>query len=171
LVRQLTTGKIDEATFAKRFAYVLNVGHDRALSLGWSHGLGAERLSQEAETYLAETITQEANFARELAQELASGEKSAAQGNLAAKRYAQRMGGTANEAFRLAGIGGGYTIKWILGGAEQHCPECPEYAAMDWTPEDLFTVPRGGQTTCRLNCLCHLERSDGRVGFTPVSFE
>lgn len=171
LVKRLADGKITSDEFASRFAYTISVGHERALNLGWQHGLGANAVSSAAEEYLNDVVLRESDFAKELANDLASGEKSFAQANLAAQRYAQRMGGTANEAFRLASIGQEVTFAWELGGAEEHCADCPALAALSpYTPETLFQVPRDFQTPCRGNCVCRLVRSDGREGFGRVTF-
>jgi hypothetical protein len=162
----------DAATFADRFAYTLQVAHERAANVGFKHGGGSE-LSAEAEEFVATVVANEGSFAQELADALTSGDKSLSQARLAAKRYAAKVGGTANEGFRLASVGGGFTLDWDTnGGVEFHCAECPEYEALSpWQPEELFAVPRGGSTPCRMACQCRLTRSDGKVGFSPVSFD
>ena len=42
----------------------------------------------------------------------------------------------------------------ILGNAE-HCDDCVEYAARGWVP--IGTLPRIGQSQCRVNCRCEFE--------------
>jgi hypothetical protein len=83
--------------------------------------------------------------------------------------YIGKMRGTANEAFVRATPDALDEFYWRLGGAEEHCDECPQYAALSpFTKATLFSVPGASDTPCRTNCLCHLERVDGQTGFKPV---
>ncbi len=50
-------------------------------------------------------------------------------------------------------------IYWRLSPAE-HCPDCLDLASNSpYKPADLPTVPGAGQTRCRGNCKCTLERA------------
>ena len=170
LVTRFYAGKLSEEEFRERFAYTLATGHERAYRNGYKHG-GGDELSPEAEEYIATVQASEAEYMIGLAEEIANGTVSEAQALQRAGMYANRMNGTANEAFRQASEGTGLTITWDLNGSvEDHCAECPQYASMSpWEPDEMFAVPRSGDTPCLSNCKCRLIRSDGRAGFAPTS--
>ncbi len=82
--------------------------------------------------------------------------------------YLGKLRGTANAAFlRSSPVASKFA--WRLGGAEDHCEECPEYAAWGFLPEQEWpTHPGDSDTPCRYNCKCHLQRDDDVTGFKPV---
>lgn len=83
--------------------------------------------------------------------------------------YLGKMRGTANEAFVNKSPRNNREFDWVLGGTEDHCEDCPEFAAdSPWQADELFAYPGSGETQCKFNCLCHLVRSDGVSGFKPV---
>jgi len=86
--------------------------------------------------------------------------------------YAQKLRGTANEAFVESGEDN-EEYDWILGGTERHCEDCPRIAALSpFTKETLFAYPCSGDTECLGNCDCVLKRvSDGVKGFSAVDLE
>lgn len=85
--------------------------------------------------------------------------------------YAGKLRGTANEAF-VTSSDSDAEFEWILGGVEDHCSECPQYAEMSpWKKDEMFTWPCDGRTPCRTHCKCHLVRHDGVAGFRPVKFD
>lgn len=82
--------------------------------------------------------------------------------------YTGRMRGTGNEAF-LQQSPKTAEFRWVLGRAEDHCTECPEFASMGALLRDDFpTVPGANDTPCLYNCSCTLVRTDGVSGFGPV---
>lgn len=82
-----------------------------------------------------------------------------------ANMYLDRSRGTLNEAF-IEKSEGGSLFTWTLGGVEEHCPDCPEIAAMGALPKDeLITTPGSCMTPCLTNCKCYLVRQDGVKGF------
>jgi hypothetical protein len=108
----------------------------------------------------------EAEYMLGLAEGLASGEISEAEGLRRAGLYANRLRGTANAGFLRASQEAGLTLFWEL-GASEHCAECVRYAALSpWAASDLPTTPGEGATSCRSNCTCRLRREDGRLGFS-----
>lgn len=85
------------------------------------------------------------------------------------RMYAGKLRGTANEAFIEASPAEA-EFEWRLGGAEKHCGDCPELAAMSpWLKDELGTWPGEGGTPCLTNCKCRLVRlEDDLSGFHPV---
>jgi hypothetical protein len=82
--------------------------------------------------------------------------------------YVGKMRGTANEAF-VESSADEEEFDWVLGGAEDHCPDCPVLAeSSPWKKDEMFTHPGSGDTPCLSHCKCHLVRkSDGLDGFKP----
>lgn len=82
-----------------------------------------------------------------------------------AEMYMGRLTGTANQAFALASPEDAL-FTWVMGGAEQHCGDCPEEAAKGPRPLSEFTrLPRTNGTQCLYRCRCFLRRSDATEGF------
>lgn len=52
-------------------------------------------------------------------------------------------------------------VLWVLDPFCEHCPDCPELAALGWQSLDDNPfdgcVPGSGCTVCMTNCCCHLE--------------
>lgn len=137
--------------------------------MGYAHGGGGDTLSEAGETYVAEVQASEAEFMVGLAEGLANGDVSEAQGLARARQYARRIRGTANEAFRESSSG--FKLTWVL-GATDHCAECPQYAGMSpWEPDEAFASPGDGSTPCGGACDCKWVRSDGREGFARYEFD
>jgi hypothetical protein len=83
--------------------------------------------------------------------------------------YLGKMRGTANQAF-IEESGDDSEITWHLGGTEDHCTECPEYAGMSpFLKDELPTWPGDNDTPCRFNCLCYIS-IDKVDGFKSVRF-
>lgn len=81
--------------------------------------------------------------------------------------YLGRMRGTANMSFLR--YSGRQDFYWRLGAPEEHCAECPEYAAMSPMPADEWpTAPGENDTPCLFNCGCFFEREDGVTGFSAI---
>lgn len=83
--------------------------------------------------------------------------------------YASKAGGSANAGF-VDGSDDSAEFDWLLGGAEEHCEDCPYIAeGSPYTKGTLYTKPRQGDTPCLSNCTCRLVRSDGVTGFEAPS--
>lgn len=81
--------------------------------------------------------------------------------------YLGKMRGTANGAM-IEESPKDKDIWWRLGGTEDHCEECPEWAAMSpFKKGEMPTHPGDNDTPCRFNCLCYIEIDDF-AGFRPV---
>lgn len=85
--------------------------------------------------------------------------------------YVGKLRGTANEAFAETSDDEDQFI-WELRGAENHCEDCPDIAALSpFTKETLFAYPGSGDTECLGNCGCVLVRIRGETreeGFDRV---
>lgn len=178
LVSQLAAGEIDRDAFVADFGDVLFKGHDQAFRLGWRHGGGGRAIDEAAENYIAETVSVQGNYASGLADDILAGDASESAGLARADQYARRMRGSANRAF-IKASDPETAFNWTLGGNENHCSTCPEYASMNpWFKDTAFASPgedvdaSGTKATeCGSACLCKWVRDDGREGFGPVSFD
>lgn len=178
LVSQLVAGDIDRDAFLADFGDVLQTGHDQAYRIGWRHGGGPRSIGELSDTYLAETLSVQGAYAQNLADDILDGDASEDAGLARARQYARRMRGSANRAF-VEAADPEEEFYWRLGGNEEHCPDCPELAALSpYTKDSIIAVPGEDidaagvkNTTCGSACKCRWERSDGREGFGPVSFD
>lgn len=95
------------------------------------------------------------------------------------RSYLARARGTAGDGWTNATPPSEF-VEWTLGGAEEHCEDCPFWAAkgpmlLDGSTNQFeFTVlpfkPGEGETECLIGCKCHLTRvSDGAI--SPTAFE
>lgn len=83
--------------------------------------------------------------------------------------YLGKMRGTANRAFVDHTPADLDEFYWRMAAIEDHCSECPELESLSpFASDTLFTVPGASDTPCRYNCLCYLERVDGRQGFARL---
>lgn len=106
-------------------------------------------------------------FARDLADGVPEQKGRMGVGNRSAL-YGNSIGGAFNHG-AVAAAAPNELIHWRL-GATDHCSDCPVLAVSGpYTRNTLPTMPRNGETECRMNCACHLEfiRTDGEVN-TPI---
>lgn len=177
LARRLADGKIDLATWQERFLDILIDRHAAAAEIGRRRATGAAPGRLDEDTSLGGVVADsEALYLQGFADDIAGGRYTGEDGRIDAEAisrrsgfYAARLLGTANEAFAL-GSGEGESFDWVLGGAEDHCQDCPDLAAGSPYPAALlWAYPRGGTTACLFHCKCHLKRvGDGRTGFLPA---
>ncbi|MGV3619112.1 MAG: phage portal protein family protein [Fimbriimonas sp.] len=162
-------GKLDSDAFLQRFTEQLTTGHEEAATLGARlAGFEGERLPVAVREYVAATLGTEGEFLQDLVDQVADETRTPAQARLAARRYAQRMGGTVSAAFHEASPRDSQFF-WELGEAE-HCRDCPRLQDMSpWLKDELITRPREGETECQGGCKCRLVRADGACGPGPVT--
>jgi hypothetical protein len=170
-LRKLTSrwlgGRVGDDAFAERFSELLTTGHGEAARLGARLAGHRGPLPEELTEYVAATLSDENGHLADLIEDVASGAKSPAQANLAARRYGARMSGTISAAFHEASPDDA-ELWWQLGAAE-HCDDCPRFAEMSpFLKDELPTRPREGETACNLGCQCRLVRGDGKAGPGPV---
>lgn len=95
-----------------------------------------------------------------------------------ARSYLARSRGTAADGWTSATPGSEFVL-WTLGGAEEHCEDCPFWEAKgpmlvdgdtNFGQDVLPFRPGEGETECLIGCKCHLTRvSDGAI--SPTAFE
>lgn len=82
--------------------------------------------------------------------------------------YLGKVRGTAGQA-TVDNLSKDTEVYWRLGGAEEHCEECPSLAAISpFFKDDLFTTPGAGDTPCLGNCKCHLHFEYGDKELTTI---
>ena len=169
LTSRWLNGKIDADKFAERFSALLASGHDEAARYGARlAGHRGRTLPADVLASLASTIATESEFLSDLISEVEDGSRTVAEANLAARRYAIRMSGTMSAAFHEASPEDA-VFWWRLGGAEQHCQDCPRLAELSpMTKDEVFTRPREGETQCQCGCKCRLVRDDGATAPGPT---
>lgn len=172
IVNAYAAEKIDEKQFGDRMLSLLEDRHARAGFLGRQRSGDLAPFDEDDRRFGQLIADEESEFLDAFVSDLAAGRYRGAKGDLLtdqvrtrAQMYAGRLLGTANEAF--AGTAEPTElIYWRLGGAEEHCGECPDLAAgSPYRADSLPTYPRGNQTPCLFACRCFLERSDGTIGF------
>lgn len=55
--------------------------------------------------------------------------------------------------------------------AKESCPDCVRYAGMGWQPLGMLPMPGTGNTRCRSNCRCSLERREFVLEVQPIRAE
>ncbi len=175
LVRLLADGSITPTEFGDRLYAQLS----RAHTYGWA--MGRQRAGDlRAKDIVDELVgiskaDMESDWIAGFVSQLESGWALDGEGNFQAgkvlnrtKLYVGKVRGTAGEAFVEASSSES-EFDWVLGGAEKHCGDCPQLAALSpWSKDTLFQHPGDGNTPCLANCKCHLKRDDGMTSFKPV---
>lgn len=174
LASHWAAGEITPQQFGDTVDQALLAAHAGAVRIGRWHA-GDRAPAEEDDLRFAETVRDEeaeflAAFVRDLDGDRYRGEDGSRNGVAVARRaslYANRLIGTANEAWALT-LPEETELTWILGEPEtSHCEECPALAAASpYTPATLPTYPGQGRTPCITQCLCSLETSAGQAGFS-----
>ncbi len=173
---RLERGEIDPRSWAEAFHQILTEGH----SLGWMMGrqrsgnLGG--LTFDDVMHGVAVTDADADFLLGFLDDLINGRYTSDDGVLTVPvwrtdLYLHKIRGTANQAFaEVSELDDAFA--WELGGAEEHCPDCPELAAASpWDLSTLFAFPGDCTTKCKSNCKCFLVRlRDGISGFKSVEF-
>lgn len=117
-------------------------------------------------------IEKQKRFASKFARELAAGVPSQP-GRMSVGNRSALYGNGITGAFNhgaVAAAAPDEVIIWQLGACD-HCADCPVLAVSGpYTRDTLPTLPRNGDTECRMNCCCHLEfmRRPGQQVNTPI---
>lgn len=173
LVLDYSTGNLGGRQFGQAMDKLLLDRHTRAAKLGRNRaGDMAPSLIDQIEGH--RVMQGERAYLRKFTQDLLDGRYTDPEAGVDSKAvlrrahsYAGRMSGTANEAFVSASAA--YLLTWHLGAVEEHCDDCPRYAAgSPYKWDEMPTVPGANATQCKFNCACSLKRSDGVTGFSPV---
>lgn len=180
ITKQLVKGDIDAFEWATRFEAILLEGHTNAAHMGRMLALQEAVEGDLVDILRGQTAVDAEHYYTQgfleslLNKDPRYWDEEAKKWNQVAIRqrqdfYLGKMRGTANEAF-IAESPDEAEIYWRLGGAEDHCEECPEYAEMSpWLKNELPTWPGDNDTPCRFNCTCFVTIND-IDGFKPVRF-
>ncbi len=173
---RLESGQIDVDQWADEYYKVVYEGHLKAAALGQSRA-GLKQLDHNELLRIArQKADEETEFIHGFASTLKAKDPryhdpdtgSLKRGSLEPRTdlYVGKMRGTANEQFVEASPADALWT-WHLGANEDHCPDCPRYAAaIHHVPiEEVFAFPGQGDSACLGHCDCHLERDDGVRGF------
>lgn len=177
LLRRLANGELTPREWADEFKVLLNDGHTKSWVMGrWLAGDLGDITDDDRLIGIAYGDTQ-ADFLLGFMEDLEGGRYLDDEGKYIlsqiqtrANMYVSLMRGTSGAAF-VAKSDSQEEFNWTLGGAEEHCNDCPDLAAENpWLSDEIYAFPGDGNTACLSNCKCHLVRvSDGRTSFKPVT--
>jgi len=173
LVRDRAAGSLWPASFGTAALDVLARAHAEAVVIGRQHA-GLLPLLFDADHRFAEAVvTEEAGYLRGFVEDLTAGRYDTEDGEgvaaveRRAQLYADRLCGTANEAWSYA-LPAETLFTWELGAQDEaNCDECPARAAGGpYTWGELPGHPGDNSTPCLFSCRCRLITDSGQEGFT-----
>jgi len=174
IVLDYSTGKLSARRFEESMTQLLEDRHARAAVLGRQLAGDSRARNVADDAFARIVLKQEKEYLRNFTNDLLQGRYTDEEGNpkvsviqQRALSYTGKLVGTANEAFAAGSQG--FSFDWVMGGAEEHCEDCPRLAANSpYAWDALPTVPRANATQCKFHCRCYLKRNDGLDGFQPV---
>jgi hypothetical protein len=173
LARMLTEGLLTPEGFGDRMAALLEDAHTQAVVLGRMHAGDTAPVEADDRAFAEAVVDGESEFLSAFVRDIQDGRYQDEDGEwrLAgmtnrAGMYADRLVGTANEAWGLA-MPEDTLYYWHLGGEElTSCSRCPELAESGpWTGAEMPTWPGLNETPCLGNCRCLASTSEGQTGF------
>ena len=176
LAAEWADGLLSARSFADAMDEVLLQAHTAAVVIGRTHA-GDDAPEEADDRRFAETVVEgEHDYLQAFRQEMDAGRYLDAEGHrdgdlveARAKLYADRITGTANEAWALT-LPEETLITWTLKeDAESACSDCPEIAKRSpYTPATIPTYPGKNETLCKNRCRCATSLESGQAGFvTP----
>lgn len=177
LTNRLVDGSVNALQFEAGLSTLLEDSHTAAIGLGRRRA-GDHTSHVPDDRLLAQlTLQSEREYLDNFVRDLQTGKYIKDDGSRddkaihrRAQMYADRVSGSASEAFVLASHSAA-RFHWRL-GPNDHCPTCLKLARTGpYTDRELPTYPRAGATDCGTKCRCHLERTDGVRGFGPTPKE
>jgi len=165
-------GNLGPSDFGDAVASLLEDAHTQAAVIGRMHA-GDDAPEDEDDRSFGESVVDgEVEYLSKFVADLEGDRYFDAEDNpradavaARAAQYAGKLTATANESWGLA-LPETTLFYWILGGAEEHCDDCPTLAVNSpYTAATIPTWPSAGATTCRGNCLCYCRTSSGAIGF------
>lgn len=155
----------DAYLWYQRMFDLLLAGHTQAAGLGRMMA-GAPGPSMFDEVLARVAADQQASYLQGYLEDLMGGRYDGEEFDLDAMKtrnrlYAAQTRGTGNEGWATAHTED-EEIWWVMTAVEDHCPDCPEWAALSpFTRETLPLYPGDGSTACLGNCLCVLRSGRG----------
>jgi hypothetical protein len=106
-------------------------------------------------------LTEQYRFLDRFAEQIADGALSTAQIRARARMYINSAREAYERGKQRAHIEARFDeVKWVLDPEAESCPDCVEFAAMEWRPMRLNpyggAFPGDGSTQCLTNCRCRL---------------
>lgn len=156
LVKELEAGSITRNQFIARARKLFKANYELAYKLGQdSAGLQFLPLSKADLRFLERARSYEYKFLEKFARDIET-----KAGKMDYMDRAQMYVDATDAMFHAGRVDaypvGGTKIYWELGPSE-HCPDCYELADRSpYTPENLPTTPRAGDTRCLSRCKCSL---------------
>lgn len=169
-VEAFLNGEIDGDALYYAFGEDLQQAHSQAASFGRRRagGAGGDGITEEDRIFGRGRADYETDFLEGFIRDLEDGRyDDDPEGAVRrASQYSGALRGTGNASF-VASSPDTAEFYWRLGGAEEHCEECPYLAEQSpYFADELPIFPGSNGTPCLFNCRCFLERSDGKRAFT-----
>jgi hypothetical protein len=166
------SGHLTATEFGDEVTARLEDGHAAAVSLGRAHAGDDTPEAAEDRKFAEQIVDEQVEYLAAFVKDLESGRYRDEHGNEDAQAigdrvalYANRMTGTANEAWALS-EGQDTEVNWTLDDGAQNCADCPDIASgSPYTFETLPSYPGDGSTECNVFCRCEIETADGKAGF------
>lgn len=170
LAEQVAAGSLSPRAFGDRLIATLEDAHTAAIVIGRQHAGDRAPVEADDRRFGEEVASGEAEFLAGFVSDLQAGRYEGDAGVVQrALLYADRVSGSANEAFALT-LDPAEVFTWHLGAGEPHCEDCPDLAAGGpYTADTLPTYPRAGGTACLSRCTCHLSTESGREAFQATA--
>jgi len=156
LTRNLFAGRINTQEWQIASAGVIKDAHLSlaAFGSGGRDGMGFEEFGR-----VGGTLNSEYRFLNTFAEDLAAGRLTEAQALARIQQYGNAAGQSYNREFDRR-TPTGLEVWWVLNPGES-CNDCVSQAAgSPYAPGELTIFPQSGQTVCRGNCNCELQRRE-----------
>lgn len=113
------------------------------------------QLSASEKRWLTSYMREELGYFKKFLEQIKAGSQKDSTIKTRVKRYVDSMR-SIYEAGRILSVGTEVLIWWTL-ESDNPCPDCREIAKYNpYTPKNLPTTPKGGQTRCLFRCYCTL---------------
>lgn len=174
VVIDLITGAINESKFVDNMSAHLEIAHTKSSMLGRNRAGDLTPL-HDVDKNLGRIVTNiEKDFLTAFSQDIKYGRYTNEDGSYnesairtRAQYYSGRCLGVANETF-VATQDDDTLLWWVMGGAENHCPDCPDIAANSpYVKSTIPSMPHTNETQCMFQCKCHIRTEYGKTGFKP----
>lgn len=174
LAGQLARGDLDVEAWGNAMVTALEEAHTRAVVLGRRHGGDRSPAEADDRRFAEMVVDGEVEYLVRFMQDVSTGRYTDEEGSLRAEPiqrraalYADRIVGTANEAWVLT-LPEGTAFAWELGAVDEgNCAVCPARAqGSPYTADTLPGTPGDHSTPCLANCRCSLRSAHGQSGFS-----
>lgn len=150
----LVEGKINLQAWQVETAETLKVIHTQQYLLG----VGGQRAMEKSDYLeIGRELKSQYRYLRNFAIELGEGEMTLAQFMARIEMYADASKVSYFRGEKTSAVRGGFTHgRRILSPIAEHCPECPQYAALGLVPISQLIMPTQA-CSCRVRCKCRIE--------------